>query len=173
MTQEQVLKMLREYHVNAGRCEYIEAEIRRLRQAAERLEPAFERDVTALPACRPDGMPRGGAPGRPTERIAAALADGEAFRQSEYGREARRIAEQIEALKRELEEKRLIVQYVDSWLKALTERERCVIERHLIEHEIWYDIAGTFKSRFSDEITTGRLKRLQQQALRKIYAIAG
>ena len=72
MTQKQVKGILWDYHVVAGRCEYIEAEIRRLRKAAEGLEAAFERDITALPAHQPDGMSHGGAPGNPTERIAAA-----------------------------------------------------------------------------------------------------
>ena len=172
MDREQIHAMLREYRARVGRCAHIDTEIRRLEGAIERERAQFERDLAAPTVSRLDGMPRGGAGDSRTERIALSLADGSAFAGSEAQREVRRLESEIARLRRERAERQLGIEYVDSWLSGLPERERWVIERHLIDGEIWHDIITEFNARFTDAVSRDRLKRIQQRALEKIYAMA-
>ena len=172
MTHEQVNAALKEYRATIGHCGHLEAEIRRLRRAIRSVREGFARDLADPPVSRLDGAPRATTPSNPTERIALTLAEGSAFARSDAGAQVKRIEAQIAALASELESGRLQVQYVDSWLSGLPERERWVIERHVIEGEIWHDVIASFNARFGDDISRDRLKRLQQRALERIYAIA-
>lgn len=172
MTHEQVDAMLRDFRLLIGRCGHIDAEIGRLRRAIAQERERFVRDAAAPPVSSLTGMPRGTSIGRPTERIALMLADGEAFEASEERAAIRRFEAQIEALRMERAEKQLRVQYVNSWLNGLAERERWVIERHIIDREIWHDIIIQFNARYTDDVSKDRLKRLQRRALDKIYDMA-
>ena len=172
MTREQVDGMLREYRALIGRCGHIDAEIGRLGRAIEAQRASFERDACAPPVSRLTGMPRGGAPGDPTARTALMLMDGRAFEDSPQRQEIDRLEGEIARLRAEREEKQLRVRFVDSWLSGLPERERWVIERHVIEGEIWHDIIQQFNLRYMDDVSKDRLKRMQQKALGRIYAMA-
>ena len=172
MTHAQVDRMLREYRLLVGRCGHIDAEISRCRRAIEREREQFVADAAAPAVSRLTGMPRGTTPGNPTEKTALMLAEGTAFEFSDARAEIRRLEAQIDALRREREEKALRVQYVESWLSGLADRERWVIERHVIEREIWHDIIPQFNTRFTDDVSKDRLKRLQQRAMQKIYDMA-
>ena len=173
MTQEQVNTLLREYRALVGRCGHIDAEIQRLRRAICAARAQFAADLAAPSVSRLDGMPPGGQPGSPTERAGLELADGRAFENSDAGLEVRHMEAEIARLEAEREERQLRVRYVESWLNGLPDRERWVIERHLIDGEIWHDIIQQFNARFSDDISRDRLKRLQTRALERIYAMAG
>ena len=172
MTHEQVNSALREYRSLIGRCGHIEAEIARLERAIRLERDQFERDMAAPAVSRLTGLPRGSGTGSPTERVALALIDGQAYEESEAGARARRMRAQIAALRSEREERQLRARFVESWLSGLPERERWVIERHIIEGEIWHDIAPQFNARFMDDVSHDRLKRIQKKALEKIYAMA-
>ena len=172
MTQEQVNAMLREYRGLIGRCGHIDAEILRLERAIQAVKAQFERDLAAPPVSRLDGLPRGTALSDPTQRAALALAEGRAFEDSEAGAEARRLGARIEALCAERGERRLRAQFVESWLSGLPDRERWVIERHIIDGEIWHDIIAQFNRRYDDDISLDRIKRIQKRALSRIYDMA-
>ena len=172
MTREQVDALILGYHEMVGRCGHIGAEIARLEQDIQRVREEFERDAAAPSVSRIDGMPRGTALPDPTQRIALMLADGEAYQKSDAYRRECALRSEIAALERERAEKRLHIQYVDSWLNGLADRERWVIERHLIDGDIWHDIITPFNRRYDDDVTKDRLKRIQQKALEKIYGMA-
>ena len=172
MTREQIVQALTAHHTAIGRCGHIQAEIDRLRQTAAHIRAQREADMAAPPVSRLDRMPRGSAAGQPTERIALALLDEAAFEASEAGAACRKIDAQIEALRREDEACRLNVRFVESWLAGLAERERCVIERRLIEGETWRDATAHFSARFGDEMSIDRMKRLLQRAIDHICDIA-
>ena len=172
MTCAQVDSALREYRQLIGRCGHIDAEIARLELGIRREKAAYERALAAPSVSRLTGMPRGGGTGSPTERAALTLAEGRAFWESEAGGRALRMQAQIDALRAEREERQLRARFVESWLSGLPERERWVIERHIIEGEIWHDIAPQFNARFMDDVSHDRLKRIQKKALEKIYAMA-
>lgn len=172
MTQEQINGALANYKQMIGRCGHIDIEVERLQKSIARAHECYTRDLASPGISHITGMPRGGAMGRPTEQAALSLAEGEGFERSFYGAQARECEHQIRELRAELDEKRMLIAYVQSWLEGLTERERWVIERHIIEREIWYDIIPQFNARFVDNITRDRLKRLQKQALERIYAMA-
>lgn len=172
MTREQVDALLLGYHEMVGRCGHIGAEIASLEQKITGIREEFERDAAAPAISRIDGMPRGTTLSDPTQCIALKLADGEAYRQSDAYRRECALRDEIAALERERAEKRLRIQYVDSWLSGLADRERWVIERHLIDGDIWHDIITPFNRRYDDDVTKDRLKRIQQKALEKIYGMA-
>ena len=172
MTLEQVNGLLGDYRQLAGRCGHIEAEISRLKQEIAREKAEFEMDAAAPPVARLTGLPGGTGIAKPTERVALMLADGEAYRNSDACRRARQKEARIAALETELEEKRLWVRYVNAWLNGLADRERWVVEHHVIDGEIWHDIIQQFNRRYDDDVSRDRLKRIQQRALQKIYDMA-
>lgn len=172
MTREQVDGMLKEYRLLIGRCGHIDAEIRRLEGSIAAARERFVREAAAPPVSRITGLPRGSAVGNPTERIALMLADGSALEVSDTGAAIRAMEARIDALSREKAEKQLRVEYVRSWLEGLADRERWVIEHHIIDREIWHDIIIAFNQRYTDDVSKDRLKRLQQRALEKIYSMA-
>ena len=173
MDREQINDMLRAYRGRVGRCAHIETEIRRLERRIAEERERYAQELAAPPVSRLDGMPRGGAPfDSRTERVALALADGSAFDAEAFQAAVRRLEAEIDRLRAERAEQQLGVAYVESWLSGLPERERWVIERHVIDGEIWHDIITEFNARFDDAVSRDRLKRIQQRALEKIYAMA-
>lgn len=171
MTQKQVIAMLREHRGRVGRCGHIDAEILRLQRAIRAARAQYEFDLAAPPMSRLDGMPRSGFSGSPTERAAMAMADERRFEESEAREIIRRLEVEIARLQAEREELALWIQYVDSWLAGLPDQERWVIERHLVDGEIWHEISLQYRDRFCDDISRDRLKRMQQRALDRIWAM--
>ena len=85
---------------------------------------------------------------------------------SPEGREIQRLQLENARMAAELETRQMQVDYVDCWLEGLTDRERWVIQHHIIDREIWHDIMIAFNARYTDDVSKDRLKRIQPQAPR-------
>ena len=172
MDREQVDALLRDYRDNIGRCGHLRVEIRRNELRIERARAEFRHDAAGPGVSRMTGMPRGTAPGDPTAALGLMLAGDEVPEDSPQGREIARLRLEIARQTAELDMRQTQVDFVNCWLEGLTERERWVIERHIIDREIWYDVMLAFTRRYADDISKDRLKRLQARALERIYSIA-
>lgn len=172
MDREHVDELLRDYRDNLGRCGHLKVEIRRNDQRAARVKEAFRRGAAGPGVSRLTGVPRGSTPGDPTASLGLLLAGDEIPPDSPEGREIARLALENARLAAELDVRQTQVDFVNSWLEGLTDRERWVIEHHIIDREIWYDVMIAFNSRYTDDVSKDRLKRLQSRALERIYAIA-
>ena len=173
MTRTQVNEALLNYRAAQGRRGHVEAEIRRIQREIRAVRERLSRNMASAPVSRLVGAPRSTTTaGSPTERLGLALADGRCWASDEARAALQPLEDALARLEREREANRLLAQYVESWLTGLPERERWVIERHIIEGEIWHEVIPQFKTRFGDEVSRDRLKRMQQRALERIYAMA-
>lgn len=161
MTPEKVNTLLREYRANKGRCEHLKAEIGQL----EAQIPVLLDDID-IAISRIDGIPHGHAVIDPTGQIASKRADGiEPV-------EVEDIRQSIARLHRELDEKRFALHYVDAWLIGLSEKERWIVETHIIAGLYWREVVYRYKAEFGEEYAKETLRKIQQRAMNRIYSIA-
>ena len=118
MTIERVDEMLKTYRFEVGRCGHLEKDMELLRREIERDKASIVSDLVGPGAQEITDMPRGTTVGNPTEKYGLMLASGwipEEIREKEA-----RLGE----LLAEYEERKETVDYVQSWLSGLSERER-------------------------------------------------
>lgn len=167
MTHDKVNEMLKAYRFEVGRCGHLETEIEQLQKVISSSMSSLAEDVSAVRTQQITDMPHGTAVGNPTERIAIMLASGWV---PDYITE---MQTELGELKREYESRYYTVLFVSAWLKGLTERERWIVERQVINGEYWRDIIREYKVEFSEAAASkDSLKRLKQKAMDKIYAMA-
>lgn len=160
-------RMLSDYRRCAARRDFLKAQIPLAeRQLAEEKESMLENAV--LPGRAP-GTPGGGGPGNPTARLAVKFASGY---QPQYIRE---MAGDLRRMQDELQECDTVCRCVDAWRTALNERERLVIDLHVIGGESYAEVLEAFARRFPATAITSRdgLRRMKQRAMAKIEAAAG
>jgi len=113
-----------------------------------------------------DGMPHGTTVGNPTERIALMLATG-------YTTEdVIELQGNIEKLEAEYCQKKIVVRFVEAWLKGLTEKERWMIERAMFDGMTYREINAKYREAYGDSCSKDLLRRLKKDALAKIYEMA-
>ncbi|MEA4899563.1 MAG: hypothetical protein VB115_15140 [Christensenellaceae bacterium] len=78
----------------------------------------------------------------------------------------------LQALHRELEEKQFDLQFVSAWMSGLNEKERWLIEQHVIGGLSWRDIVCLHKEKYGREYAKDTLRALKRKALAKIYQMA-
>lgn len=71
----------------------------------------------------------------------------------------------------ELFEIERVVSFVDSWLLVLTERERFVVQRHIIDGCFWKDVLDEYEAKWGIFSKEG-LRKLKKKALNRIYEAA-
>lgn len=172
MEKERVDALLRDYRENIGRCGHLRMEIKRNAFRMDQAREAFRREALGPGVSQCTGAPRGTTPGNPTEALGLMLAEGHVPEDSPQGREITRLKLESARMSAEMGVRQMQVDYVDCWLAGLTDRERWVIEHHIIEREIWHDIMIAFNQRYADDVSKDRLKRIQSRALERIYAMA-
>lgn len=106
-----------------------------------------------------DGLPRSGHVSDPTARIAIQELTGSV---PPHAEELNRLIEEKED---SLEDVKLEIQEIDSWLEWLPERERWIVTEHLIERNPWRTVIYKFKQTFGEEYSKDTLARLQRAAL--------
>lgn len=166
MTLEQIELYLHDYKSCLGRCNHLKIEMAILERQIE----AVKRDTAetlASPKPKPlSDMPRGTQIGNPTEKYGGMLADG--FKTDEQILLEAKWAE-CEA---EYNEKIVVVEYVNSWMSGLTERERVVIKAQVIDNLPWKDTVNTYNQKFGDTVSKDTLKRIKGNAVDKIAEMA-
>ena len=166
MLPSKVDSMLKEYRFFIGRCGHLVTEIEQLEKEIAYARRGIAEDIAAISSPPLTDMPHGSSVGNPTERIGMMLATD--FTPPHIAD----MEEKLAALKQEYAEKYLTVLFVSAWLKGLTEKERWIIERQVIDSVYWKEIVTRYKSDFSEDCSKDSLKRLKQKALEKIYLMA-
>ena len=165
MDRAKVNELLKMYRQNKTRLASIRVEIQLANLRIEHLRQNAIYDL--LPKGNPiDGMPHGTGRRSPVESAALKLASGY------LPEEAQELQHSIEKLQYESSSLEIYVLYVEAWLTALTERERFIIERHILDDAPWRLLCFEYGKRFDIEPSKDTLRRMQVKALEKIYAAA-
>ena len=165
MTPELVDKHLENYQEYSARCTFLMEEIRELKELGKKLESTAISDAVHITSVM-TGMPHGTEITDPTGRIAIQFADGY---KPEY---IAQIEKEIKILESEYKMKNSTVVFVDAWLKALTKRERYIIENKVIGGMVWRDLIAGYNAEFGVMYSKSGMKNLKDAAMEKIYKVA-
>lgn len=166
MTQEQVNEMLKSYKYAVGRCGHLKTELDMLARQIKVAQNDRAADLAAIKPQQITDMPHGTQVGNPTEKFGLMLASGW---EPEHITELKARHIQLTA---ELHNCELVVNFVDSWLEGLTERESWIIQQQVIEARFWKDVQMDYRREFDDVCSKDTLKRLRARAMEKIYKMA-
>lgn len=162
-----VERMLTDYRRCAARRDFLAVEIDR---AEEQLRREEERMVeqSVLPGRGLEELPGGGT-GDPTARVAVRFASG--YRPA-YLQE---MAGDITRLRDEMRECDYVCRSVNAWRGALNDRERLLIDRHVIGGESYAEVLEAFARAYPGTALTSRdgLRRMKNRAMEKMYQAAG
>ena len=127
----------------------------------EKMQKEFERISSPSYVKSPalDGGPRSGNISDPTAHIAVQELTGYIPPQ------AKDFKQQIEEKEGLLEDLKLEIREIDSWLQWLPERERWVVTEHLIEKNPWRTVIFKYKQEFGEQYSKDTLARFQRTAL--------
>lgn len=166
MTIERVEEMLKTYRFEVGRCGHLENDIAKTKREIECARANAASELAGPRAQVITDMPRGTKVGNPTETIGMMLASGYT------GEEARELEAKLAELQAEYDERRKTVDYVESWLAGLPERERWMVEMQIIDGVIWREILTKYPERFGEYRSKDTLKRIRDRALDMIVDMA-
>ena len=145
---------LQAYKEFVYKAKQLSIEIEKMRRELKRISrPSY----VASPVL--DGLPRSGHVSDPTARIAVQELSGA------IPPHAAELHRQIEEKEDSLEDIKLEIREIDSWLEWLPERERWVVTEHLIEGNPWRTVIYKYKLTFGEEYSKDTLARLQRAAL--------
>ena len=164
MKPDQVDAMLHSYKACQARKGHLQNEVA---IAERRLEYQRQNAMynEALGAQQYDGMPHGSGVNSPVENLIIKYDDGYT---PKYIKE---LARDLQQVHRELFEVRMVIDFVDSWLLSLTERELFVIQQHVIEGRFWKDVLDEYEVKWGVFSKEG-LRKMKKKALNKIYKAA-
>lgn len=157
--------MLANYREYAGRCMYLEFMIAKKEAELRSLQQTLIEDSVSCTQVISD-MPRGGALSDPTARLGAAVADGYESDQ------IKQVKAEIEALQNELDAKQPTILFVSALLEGLSEKERWIVEKQVIDGAYWREVIFGYRTKFGDTYSKDGLKRIKKAALQKLYRIA-
>jgi len=153
-------RMIVDFKRNVARAGHLRTEIKRLEMLIDEVEEA----ELGLGATVNDGMPHGSKVGDPTGMKGAALADGRMMCVEER--------KELKAARDELAHIELEILFVTNWLKALSSKERFVVEKQMMAGVSWREVEARFSLAFKESGSKDTLRRIKAQALMKIYQIA-
>ncbi len=166
MIPEKADQMLKDYKVFLGRCKYLTTLIPELKAEAVYWKKNMAEDISSVGSQNLDGMPHGTKIGNPTERFGIMLADG-------YTPDGlKRLEKTISDYEQELKEKSISVVFVEAWLDGLTEKERWIIQRQVIDGAYWREIITEYHQKYGEEYSREGLKKIRDGAMSKIHQMA-
>lgn len=167
MEREQVMHMLENYRQCQARCECLRMEIGQAERQLAR-ERAHALANAVLPGHDLAAMPGGGV-GDPTAGVATRFASGY------QPRFLRQMASDLDRLRDELRECEDVCRFVEAWRKALSDRERLVIDLHVIDGATYAEVLDAFSRQFPAAPVTSPdgMKCLNRRAIEKICRVAG
>ena len=167
MRAETVDRMLTDYRRCAARRDFLRVEITRAEEEMKRAEERLVEE-NVLPGRGLD-VPPGTGVGDPTARMAVRCLSG--YRPA-YMQE---MAGDIRRLKDEMGECDWVCRAVNAWRGALSDRERLVIDRHVIGGESYNEVLEAFAKEYPGTAVTSRdgLRRIKNRAMEKVYEAAG
>lgn len=158
-------KLLSDYRVNKARYDhlYLEAMTMMLQINAEAIR-AIAND--SIHAQQYNDMPHGSKVSKPVEDLALRYMDGH------LPDVLKGWMQESEEMQRELRELETNILYVDTWLGALSDKERAVITEHMIEGKTLKEMELTSSLKFGYHMTAVGIRVIKRKALQKIYDIA-
>lgn len=167
-TRESVDATLKAYKAEKGRFLHLSIELSVLGEKKDRALRRALADASAPQAQVITDMPRGGnRVGSKVEDIAVKFADGW------MPEELADLNTEIDKIEAEANRCGMVVQYVEAWLSALTERERWIVEHQFINEEIWDNVLTDYQRLFDRGLSRDTLKRIKMRGLERIYQMVG
>lgn len=164
MDTDAVDRMLAEYTQRKARAAHLRTELDCLEHLLER-EKENSMTSEALRAQSYDPMPHGNLPGNPVERLVLRFDD------KPMPAYLSDLEKDIEGIREELFECETAIRFVDGWLLCLNERERFVVDRHVIGAGTWREILDEYEARWGAFGKEG-LRKMKKRAMNKIYEAA-
>ena len=166
MTPTRVDEILKGYNEAVGRCGHLKTEMRVIERDIN-IEIANMLDTMASPKPqRYSDMPHGTQISNPTEQLGIMLAEGY---KTDYQRE---LEGKLAALEAKYDKVHVMIEYVDSWLSGLNEKDRFIVESQVINQVSWREVVNQYRDRFKESFSKDTLKRIKDKALLKIYKMA-
>ena len=166
MVPEKVDQLLKDHKMTVGRHKYLVSMIDELKCQAEEWSKNIAEDIVTLGNQSIDGMPHGTTVGNPTERFGIMLASG--FTPAGL----KELEHEIRQLEKEAHEKAVSIKIVEAWLDGLTEKERWIVEKQLIDGMYWREVVSEYHRRYGEEYSKEGLKRIRDSAVSKIHKMA-
>lgn len=165
MKPERVDECMLQYKEYSARCEFLQHEIHELENLAEQLRTNQVNDMISLSQVI-TGMPHGTSISDPTGKLGILLAEGY---ENDF---IKQVEAEIVQKQKEYRMKISTVVFVDAWVKVLTIRERYVIENKKIGSMYWRELIAGFKKEFGEVYSRQGLKKIMDNAMKKIYNVA-
>lgn len=165
MQPNDVDRLLTDYRTNQARFNHLYLDAMQMTlQINEEARKALAAD--AIHAQQYKDMPSGGRVSKPVEDLALRYMDGH------LPDVLRGWMRESEELQKELRELETSIVYVDTWLGALTDKERLVITEHMIDGHSLKELALTSSRMFDYPMSADGIRCIKRKALQKIYDIA-
>lgn len=166
LTAEKVDQIIREHKMTVSRYKYLMNVIDELKRQAEIWSRHIAEDIVTLGNQTIDGMPHGTTVGNPTEKFGIMLASG--FTPAGL----KELKGEIARLENEAHEKSVNIRIVEAWLDGLSEKERWLVEKQVIDGAYWREVIAEYHRRYGEEYSKEGLKRIRDNAMAKIHQTA-
>lgn len=164
MTPEQVDKILASYNQCRSRAAHIKNQLEIMERQLEQ-ERAHAMTAEALHGMNIDGQPHGNGPGNPVESLVLRYISG--F-EPKYIKD---MQQDVDKAKDELFECEMVIRFVDGWMLCLSDRERFIIQRHVLGDGTWRTVLDEYEKQYGQFGKDG-LRKIKKRALAKIYEAA-
>lgn len=164
MTKDELREGLRAYKGKKARLAAIEPEVERMQAALAKAEEDAPVDM-ACKGVNYSGASGGGGKSSPVERAVLSALDGKEPEQLRAWRE------ELKTLECERQELQWWLRRMDAALSALTDDERTVAERHLVEHDSWTRLEAESRRLLGRHQSMGTLRAICDKALGKMLEV--
>ena len=165
-TKATVDEALKTYVADKARAGHLALEIADLERRVAVAKAQLAGDEAGPRAQVISDMPHGTTVGNPTEELAVKLASGW------LPPEIKEMQNELEAEKAEHGRLSGRVQYVETWLSALTEREGWVVLHQYSGGETWHNVMADYQRQYGEYLSKETLKRMRASGFRKVYRTA-
>lgn len=163
MTRDELVEMLRAHKVTRARRANLAIEAEEM---LIRINRAAANDAVVMANRAPggDGTPRGNRISKPVEAAGIRSMDGDVSEQmAMWLEESKQMQEELLRLGR-------MNDRVENAMRALSERERVVVERHIMDGVSWAELVAMSPRIFGVTLSRGTLRRIKDGALDKMLS---
>lgn len=159
-----ILERFASYNVRKGQCALLRSQIAELESLMLEDQRWRYLDAVWKPVIM-DDSPHGNQVSRTTENAAVRLADGVPTH------DMRELQTKYLELNARLREADRAVRQVEAWLQMMNDKQRFVVEAHLIQGASWRELSAGYHQRFGEYVSRDTLKRIQRRAVDQIAGI--
>ena len=152
----QVIELFQNYRANKARLTLLNERKEEIRQEIDRMKESILEDHQHISPSL-DSLPHGSGIGNPTQSIAVMMADGTTPEIQQQEKKLREIMQEAACLDR-------LIRYADILLEGLSEKERYIIQAHLIDGYSWNEISDESKYQLSID----GLRKVQKRAIQRM-----